>query len=192
MNFIFDIGNVLIHFKPKEYLETLFAEQPLRDAMFETVFQSPEWLALDEGTITLLEAEEILCRRAPEHIDAIRRTLNGLDDMFAPIVETITLLPILKKAGHKLYYLSNCHYEISRHLLREYPFFGEFNGGIFSCDVRQLKPSHVIYHTLLQTYRLVPEDCLFFDDMEENVAAANEVGIRGILFSGAACVKEYL
>ena len=192
MNLIFDIGNVLVHYKPQKFLETLFTEQSLRDAMFETVFQGPEWLALDEGTITLPEAYERYCRRAPEHQAAIRRTIDGINTMFSPIDETVKLLPLLKKAGHKLYYLSNCHHEISRYLLQAYPFFGGFDGGVFSCDVRQLKPDHDIYHTLLKTYRLAPEDCVFFDDVNENVQAANEIGIRGVLFTGAACVREYV
>lgn len=192
MNFIFDIGNVLIEFNPFTFLGNLFSEQSVIDKMYETIFQSPEWESFDQGAMTHAEACGIFCTREPNSQAEIRQVMQSLKDMLVPIDETVALLPEIKKAGHGLYYLSDNHKELSRYLLEVYPFFALFDGGVFSCDVQMTKPSVEIYRYLLGKYQLDPKECLFFDDREENVVAAHKVGIHGVLFTGAACVKPFL
>ena len=192
MNFIFDIGNVLINFKPLSFLEDLFSDQPVVDKMNETIFKSREWAKLDQGIMTREEAQDIFCTREPDFQQEIDLTMQNLKNMLTPIPDTIALLPEIKEAGHDLYYLSNMHAEFCDYLLETYPFFCLFDGGIFSCDVRINKPAPKIYQLLLQTYQLDPEECLFFDDVEENVLAASKEGIRGVLFTGAECVSPFL
>jgi len=192
MNFIFDIGNVLINFKPIVFLETLFNEQIVIDKLNKTIFMSPEWLKLDQGVITPQEAQEIFYIREPNYRAEIQLTMSKLKDMLTPIPETIKLLPQIKNLGHKLYYLSNYHKELSRYIFNEYSFFSLFDGGVFSCDIHVIKPSSEIYRHLLQKYKLSPKDSLFFDDMEQNIVAAQKEGINGILFTDAKCVKPFL
>ena len=48
---MFDLGNVLINFNPKEYTN--------KEKLLKEVFASPEWLMLDRGTLTYEEAKEI-------------------------------------------------------------------------------------------------------------------------------------
>ena len=40
-----------------------------------------------------------------------------------------------------------------------------------------------IYQILLERYALLPQETLFFDDNAENIAAAQKLGIHGILFT---------
>ena len=47
------------------------------------------------------------------------------------------------------------------------------------------KPDERIYKILLERYNLRPEETVFFDDLIENVIAARELGIHGILFKDA-------
>lgn len=118
--------------------------------------------------------------------------MDNLPNMLTPIAETIELLPKIKESGHKLYYLSNYHKELSRYIKNKYSFFNYFDGGVFSCDVNVVKPSVKIYQHFLDKYRLEPRECLFFDDMEQNVSAAKESGINGILFTGSESVIGYI
>jgi len=191
MNFIFDIGNVLLDFKPQIFLKGLFNEQSVENKMLELIFKSYEWAQLDEGTITHQEALEIFCTREPDYVSEIQFTMGRLTEMLTPISETIALLPDIKEAGHKLYFLSNFHKYLMEHVLNKHEFFNLFDGGVFSCNVHICKPSPLIYHHLLDKYSLVPEECVFFDDMEENVAVARDEGINGILFTDPECVKHY-
>ena len=192
MNFIFDVGNVLIDFKPLAFLGNLFSEQLVVEKMYKTIFQSPEWERFDYGTITHEEACDVFCLRELDFQAEIRQTMQNLKDILTPIADTVVLLPEIKEAGHGLYYLSDNHKELSRHLLETYLFFDLFDGGVFSCDVQITKPSIEIYHYLLEKYQLDPRECLFFDDKEENVTAAHKAGIRGVLFTGVTCVNPFL
>lgn len=192
MNFIFDVGNVLLEFSPESFLGGLFSDTELVNTMNRVIFKSEEWEKLDQGVLTHAQATDIFCAREPNFETAIHLTMQNLKSMMPPMPETITLLPKVKAAGHKLYYLSNYHKEIRDYVVREHSFWELFDGGVFSCDIHVTKPSPRIYHHLLDTYNLTPGDCVFFDDVEENVAAACDVGIHGVLFTGAECVKAFI
>ena len=192
MYFIFDIGNVLIDYKPLLFLGSLFSDQQLIDKMYETIFKSPEWEMLDQGVMTHEEACEIFYMREPNFHPEIRQTMQNLNHMLTPIADTVALLPEIKEAGHSLYYLSNYHTQLRDYIMEVYSFFDLFEGGIFSCDVHVNKPSAEIYHHLLEKYQLSPKECVFFDDIEENIEAAHKVGIHGVLFTGVQCVKPFI
>ena len=51
-NFIFDIGNVLLEFKPLEYLKRTFNNDNIEVLLNKEIFQSEEWLHLDRGILT--------------------------------------------------------------------------------------------------------------------------------------------
>ena len=192
MNFIFDIGNVLVDYKPIEYLENMFSDHSLVEKMNSAIFKSPEWLYMDQGKLSHDEAIDIFCKRMPEYKYSILQVMQSVNDIFTPIPKTIELLPKIKESGHGLYYLSNIHKEIRDFLLENHEYYRLFDGGVFSCDVKSTKPSPKIYRSLIERYWLTPKDCLFFDDMEENVAAAEKEGIKGILFTTADCVLPFM
>ena len=45
-----------------------------------------------------------------------------------------------------------------------------------------MKPEKQIYDYLLQKYNLTAKECIFLDDLEENVLAASKIGINGVCF----------
>jgi len=192
MNFVFDIGNVLVSYKPTQFLEGLFRERALTEKLLSLIFLSPEWKNMDQGLLTHKEARGVFLQREPGLRDPICKVMDTLPDLFTPISETIELLPHIKKRGHSLYYLSNMHTEIRDYILREYDFFSLFDGGVFSCDVHMVKPDPVMYFKFLTKYNLAPCECVFFDDTADNATAAYSVGIKGVLFTGVNCVKPFL
>ena len=192
MNFIFDIGNVLMDFLPVAHLESLYSDPAVVDKLNETIFKSPDWLFMDHGRLSRDEAIRIFCEREPDYRAEIIHVMQGVDSMFKPKPDSIELLPIIKEAGHKLYYLSNMQNEIRNYMHVNHEYLKLFDGGVFSCDVKYIKPAPEIYRFLLDKYNLLPEECLFFDDMPENVTAAEKEGIKSILFTTADCVLEYL
>jgi len=182
---------VLVDYKPIRHLESLFSDKSLVEKMNYAVFRSAEWMCMDQGVLSHAEATDIFIARLPEFESAIRRTMQSVNSMFIPITDTIELLPKIKESGHGLYYLSNIHKEIRDFLLENHEYFNLFDGGVFSCDVHLTKPSPEIYRHLIDKYRLIPESCLFFDDLQENVTAADKEGIKGVLFTTAECVLPY-
>jgi putative hydrolase of the HAD superfamily len=66
-----------------------------------------------------------------------------------------------------------------------YYFFKYFDGGVISAEAKASKPDKKIYEILSEKYNLVPEECLFIDDLEVNVKAAEAIGMRGLVTFGA-------
>ena len=192
MNFIFDFGNVLVDFKPVKYLSGLFPDSSIVEKMYNVIFKSPEWLIMDQGLLTHNEAIDIFCAREPDYRAEICLTINNANDIVTRINETIELLPKIKDSGHGLYYLSNMQREIRDFLLDNHEYIKMFNGGVFSCDVKSIKPSPEIYRHLINKYDLIPGECIFFDDVEENISAAEKEGMKGVHFTTAECILDYL
>ena len=47
-----------------------------------------------------------------------------------------------------------------------------------------IKPDAHIFEYLFDRYGLAPEECLFLDDMERNVAAGRQAGMQAEIFDG--------
>jgi|SRR5579862_6811859 HAD superfamily hydrolase (TIGR01509 family) len=105
--------------------------------------------------------------------------------------EAVAFIKRCKKEGHKIYGLSNWDPE-SFALLKEKHshVFDLFDGIIISGQVKANKPQAPIYHALLNTYQLEPQQCWFFDDQKVNVEAAQKLGINAIVHE--ACFKKLL
>jgi len=192
MNFIFDIGNVLVAYKPEQFLQNLLNNRLDEEKMLNLIFKSNEWIELDKGAITQNEARSIFCTREPEHTELIIKVISKIPEMLTPMEETIELLYMIKEKGHKLYYLSNYHVKLSAYIQDRYSFFKLFDGGVFSCDIHIVKPNPAIYHHLLDKYKLNPTKCIFFDDTAENTIAAEKLGIKGVMFTCAEVVEGYI
>jgi epoxide hydrolase-like predicted phosphatase len=74
----------------------------------------------------------------------------------------------------------------ARHVLtRSKPCIDAFHVAVFSCEVGLAKPDPSIYNLVLRLCSTEPEEAIFVDDFVENIEAANQLGIHGILFKNA-------
>ena len=90
----------------------------------------------------------------------------------------------LKEKGLRLYYLSNYGEFGVQETLEALDFRELMDGGIFSYEVKMIKPSRWIFEELLYRYKLNREEAVFFDDSAANAEAACQVGLHGIQFTG--------
>lgn len=190
-NIVFDIGNVLLNFKPVEYLRTKMEEENIKSVK-EAVFDSPEWPMLDEGTITEKEAIRVISERNAEIKDLVELAFDNWYDMLTPIENSVKLLKELKAKGYNLYYLSNFQELAYDYIIKEYEFFGLFDGGVASFAEKLMKPDKDIYEKLMERYDLKPEECLFMDDTALNIDGAENVGMKGIVFTTAEDAMDKL
>jgi len=184
-NIIFDLGNVLISFIPSEYLKKLNYPANIRNTIIHDIFQSEEWKKLDNGDITVREAIESIVPKSALKREEIALVFDLRADIMFPLDDNVRLLPALKKLGFRVYYLSNFHLDIFEIVSHDYYFFRHFDGGIISADVKLSKPDERIYRLLLKKYTLKPEESLYIDDIEENVLAAEKVGMSALLTNGS-------
>lgn len=190
-NVIFDLGNVLLDFNPREYLKSKISDEKV-DAVYKSIFSSEEWVMLDRGTITEKDAIRNIINRNSAYLDEINLAFENWYDLLKPIGDTVEILSSLKENGYNIYYLSNFHELAFGEVTKKNKFFQLFDGGVVSYEEKLIKPEEDIYKLILDRYKLNPSETIFVDDMEANVEGANKVGIKTILFKGAKELKEEL
>lgn len=191
-NIIFDLGNVLLSWKPDEYFNKSGYDNETANLILNDVFKSPEWLSLDNGDLTTPEAIDLIAEKSTLRKEYISSLFNLRTEIIYPLTENIKLLPELKKRGFKLYFLSNFPLDFFEDVKRDYEFFRYFDGGIISAEVRHSKPDIKIYKILLEKYNLQAEECFYIDDIEINVRAAGSAGIKGFCNYGSPDFKRDL
>jgi len=191
-NIIFDLGNVLISFVPSEYLVKKNYPGNIRNTIIDDIFQSPEWKMLDNGNITVPEAIESIAAKSSLNKEEIALVFNFRRDIMFPLDDNARLLPVLRKQGYRLYYLSNFPLDVFEEIKNDYFFFRHFDGGIISAEVKLSKPDIRIYEYLISLYGLNPAESLYIDDIEENVAAAEATGMIGMATNGSPRIADPL
>ncbi len=182
---VFDVGNVLIEFDPRNILAKLFPgdeAQGVRRDMMQLLFRDPIWLAMDRGTVTMETVAEQFAQRYPHLTDEMNLLLNRWTEQVQPISQSIELLKRLKERGYKVYALTNFAGKPFEQVKRRYDFFELFDGCVVSAEEYLLKPDLEIYRRLLERYGLTAEKVLFIDDSVANVEAAMYLGMQAHVF----------
>ncbi len=191
-NVVFDLGQVLINFRPESYLRNLFPNHPQIDLVQRAVFGSTEWLMLDRGVIDQDEAELRLINQHPHLKEEISAALADWFAMLTPIEDNVQLIPGLKEQGYGLYVISNFHEDAFLHIRAKYDWFKLFDGLVISYRHQVLKPEPQIYKELLDGYQLQGNECLFIDDSAANCEGARRMGIEAILYQSPDQLKRDL
>lgn len=193
-NIVFDIGQVIVHWQPEDWLTRRFGPS-LGPRLYAAAMGSGYWREnIDWGNIP----EDDIFRRVTAQNPELASELAELErvwyGIFQPIPETEDLIRRLDAAGLRLYYLSNFPEKAFLHLRDTLPAFRPMRGGVVSWEVHLCKPDPAIYRALLERYGLKPEETVFTDDMPENIEAAQKLGIQAHQFTGAAdlerCLRE--
>lgn len=180
---IFDIGDVLVSANIKDYL---IADPKVPNEIVDELLKL--WfIDKDEvdDTMDLDTYREIVNKRmGVEFSKYIPKLFRYNVECVTAFDYTIPMIQDLKDKGYKVYYLSNWS-AWTYDLLQEagkFDFLKLMDGGVFSYDVGYMKPNEEIYKILLNKYKINPEEAIFFDDREENIEAANKMGIHGVHF----------
>ena len=179
---IFDIGNVLMKFDYMPYVKRLLGDDEAVYRVNGAIWRSGYWNELDRGG-DVTELFSLMLAADPEYQDEIRLTFENVGQCMFRMEYAIPWIQALKARGYQVLFLSN----YSRYIMDAKPevldFLPYMDGGVFSCDVRLVKPDPAIYQTICKKYALVPGECVFLDDNAANVQAARAFGINAILFT---------
>lgn len=176
-NIVFDLGGVLFardkHKCSPEFIDffRFIRTDPMPDF----------WVEYDRGTLTLDQVVDALCALHGCTPEVARAYVREAIDRQEPVRATERLVGELKRAGYRLYVLSNMSREFID-FLRRADVYALFDGEVVSCEEGTVKPELRIYRILLDRYGLDPAQTLFIDDRAANIAAAREAGIDGFLF----------
>ena len=184
-NMVFDIGNVLMDFRWKEYMRSLFGEdETLIQTINQGIWHNGCWAAMDKGEMDGAATLRSAVAFAPQYEKEIKLTLDSVAHAFHKFEYSIPWIQELKRMGLNVYYLSNYSaFSVAANpdVLNFIPYM---DGGVFSFEVKAVKPEPEIYRCLCDKYGLKPEECLFTDDVPANVKGAQVCGFQGIVFEG--------
>ena len=182
-NIILDMGNVLLTYEPETYAGRLCSEEAAPYVLRE-LFLGPDWAKQDLGLVGKKELYDLVRPRVPEafHQD-LWTAVDHWSDLMRPVPGAAEFLREMHGLGYRLYVLSNAGTDFYEYFPRNYDT-GIFSGIVVSCDLHVTKPDRRIYEYLLETYRLDPSECIFADDLPQNILGAEECGISGFLFRG--------
>ena len=180
MNIIFDVGNVILSFNPRLYLDQTFSDPAKTEIIIKEIFNSSEWIELDKGNVDLSHAINIFSARMPLLQSEVFQVMNEWCKILTPIPST---LKIIDSLSLPLYYLSNMPRQAAHYIVKTYDFWGKFRGGIFSHTEGMVKPNPKIYEQLCVKWGLSPQECIFVDDSPTNIEAAIKLGMYGLLYS---------
>lgn len=189
MNVVFDLGAVVVAWEPARLLQAHFPERAptaeAAQALARAFFHHEDWLAFDCGIRSVDEVVARSANRLGLSETAVHDMIAPLGERLDPIPESIELLGQLRArrdSGEdvRLFYLSNMPVPYARALERRLSFFQWFDGGVFSGDVKLVKPNSEIYELLAWRHGFNPAQTLFIDDTAANVEAARALGWRAI------------
>ena len=183
MNVVVDLGGVVLTWDPESIIAAVFVDPETRQKVEELIFDHPDWLELDRGTLELDEAIRRGAVRTGVPQAEIETLMRTVPQSLVPIPEMLEILPRIKEKGHNLFYLSNMHKPSINHLEKQYSFWDIFDGGVISCRVHLVKPEPGIFEKLIQQFGLDVRETVFIDDTKQHLDAAATMGMRTIKFS---------
>lgn len=189
-NIIFDVGEVLVHFRWKEYMEEDlgFPSETVK-VLGDTIVMSDKWGKLDDGSMDEDEAPSYFKKLLPEYGQEIDRFFDGIVSIVNEYPYARDMILGLKKKGYNVYLLSNYPPKLAKKQWPGFSFFQDVDGYVISGLEKVTKPDAKIYQILLERYQLKAEECLFFDDRPVNIEGAERVGIAGKVFHGPEDVE---
>ncbi|HTE21749.1 MAG TPA: HAD-IA family hydrolase [Candidatus Limnocylindria bacterium] len=106
--------------------------------------------------------------------------------------EVHSLVLKAKEAGYKTCICSNNFITRVRGLNDKFGFLDHFDVSVFSYEVKDLKPSPVIFKELLLRTAVKPEELIYADDNADKLSGAQTLGINTFTFSSIDQFKEEL
>ncbi len=190
---VFDIGNVLLKWDPRFLFRELLSDEAAVEH-FLTEICPPSWnLEQDRGR-SWADGVRIQSELYPEHAPLIEAwNQRWHETVPGPVEGMPALVEELVAAGIPLHIISNFSAEKFNEIRQRYkPLFACFREIVISAHVRLVKPQPEIFEHLLSRTGLKPQACVFVDDIKAYAQAAEQAGMRGLVFRGEAPLRQEL
>ena len=195
---IFDFGNVIINIDIPRTFQAFATLTGKRQAVIEKlVLENQLFRRYETGQFSDIEFREIVRQTVgfPLSDHEVDRAWNSL--LLDIPQERIDLLREIRKK-YPIYLLSNTnniHIEASNAYLKKnfgYRHLDELFDRLFlSYEIGMWKPDTEIYHYVLESIKLKPQEVLFLDDNAHNIQSASALGMQTILVEPPTSIIEY-
>ena len=180
----FDLGGVLIQNSIHLFYERTMKKLGVTMAQLQPIFEEVE-KPFERGEMSPEQFWQEVARRLGKDYDPAMLDLwvGNLKQQTPEIPHMLNLVDRLRANGYKLGLLSNTtapHVAINktRHI------FERFDEALMSNEIGCRKPDQEAFEKLVAVLAVKPEEMIFIDDLPENVAGAEALGIHAIKFNG--------
>jgi HAD superfamily hydrolase (TIGR01509 family) len=190
--FIFDLGKVLVDFDYTVAARKIAARSAKAPGDLHAFLgSSPILVDYESGRLTRRQFFDSV-RDAIQFRGDIVEFGSYFADIFTEMPGTIALHAELKQRGFQTYIFSNTNDLAIEHVRRNFPFFKNFDGYIFSYEIGGLKPQSEIYAAMEAMAGRQGADLVYVDDRAENVATGAARGWRAILHESPEKTRQAL
>lgn len=184
MHVVFDVGNVLIRWRPERAVAHAYPQADAALAYLASV-EFYAWNLAQDGGRGFAEGLAVLEAAHPgKSAPLAEYATRFAETIREPITGTWDLLDRLGARGHRLFGITNFAAYTWPVALDLHPRLSTaFEDMVVSGHEGLLKPDAAIYRLLCVRNGLTPEDCLFIDDSAANVAGAQAVGMAAHRFT---------
>ena len=183
---IFDFGNVIAFFDYGRASKALGARLGIGgDELLERLRQrglTPLVVRYESGQIDDQQFFREFSELAELDLD-YETFVPAWSDIFHLNDSVARLIEPLKEAGHTLVLGSNTNALHARRFQEQFEStLRHFDGLVLSYEVGHVKPSREFYHACAERAGRPPSECVFIDDLPENIAGATAAGLQGIVY----------
>ena len=191
-NIMFDFGNVLVQWHPEHVYGEYFGDEAkawwflrhVADMDFRQRIDAGESF---DGCIREKQAQY------PEYEQAIELYRSRWREMLTDEVPGMREVIVeLRGNNYELYGLTNWSMETFPEARERFGILQMIDRYVVSGAEGLVKPDPRLFQVLLDRYGLKAEECTFVDDNPDNVAAAQGMGMKGIVFVGAEDLRKQL
>ena len=180
---VFDFGNVLLEWNPRYVYRRYFPGDPEAMERFLQEVSFMDWNLLQDKGRPFVEGVAVLSRQFPQYSHLIQAYHDHwIDSLGEAVTGTVRILKQLKRAGYKLYGLSNWSAETFPQARKQHAFFDLLDDMVISGEVGHVKPDPEIFRILLEKIARPAQECLFIDDALPNIQQAQKMGFATVHF----------
>lgn len=172
---IFDIGNVMVDFCFREMLREKGYSEEICERIAAATVDSGFWNELDRGVMRYEEVLSLFAARDKEIEPQIREALSDVRGIVKLRPHAVPWVRGLKRAGYQVLALSNYPEKAYEDDREQLVFLDDMDGFILSYRDKVVKPDRAIYELLQERYLFQPEECVFIDDLQENLDTADKL-----------------
>lgn len=194
---IFDLGDVVIIEKDKDWVAAAFAHVEKKFDFPENIFSSyfsSSKLLIDTGKMTFFDFYVTVLKKLDSDLDAqmlldehmliFRKYLGDHDEEMLAFIRSL-------KSSYKVFYFTNTETETFADVCSR-GVLDVFDGGFASTTLGFRKPDARSYELVLKKLSVAPENTVFIDNKKVNADGALAVGMHGLHYTGLEKLKKDL
>ncbi len=189
---IFDLGQVLVKVDINPFIYEFSKVFKIEPKELKKTENDGVYLDFQVGKINGEDFHRLICEHY-NHFISMNQLKAIWGSMLVGEVEgTAVILKMLYKKRYALSLLSNTdpwHFEYCEKIV---PDLDKFRHKFLSYDLKMKKPDAEIFLNVAEKLEAKPEQCLFIDDLEQNVASAKGLNFQTILFQNADQLRREL